>query len=162
MAERARQVVLSRAEDAPDEEWRKGHLFTEDWHLRWRRLGDRVRVVALGSDSSTGDFPSTDSWGESEATRSLEDLDSTAREVVLWGRRQAGDEMWLELRIPNLMTPPEQHPRGHGEAHSDEHVRRTLRVVAYREPDTGEAVMSRYVGIGYKETDADDRTFETL
>lgn len=162
VAERARQVVLSWAEDAPDADWRQGHLFTEDWHLSWRYLGERVRIVALGAESSANSPLPTDTWGEPGATVDLGDLKTNTREVVLWGRRQPGDEMWLELRIPNLMTPPEQHPQDHGEAHSDEHVRRTLRFVAYREPGTGEAVMSRYIGIGYKRTDGDDRTFEPL
>ncbi|MFB6274113.1 MAG: hypothetical protein ABEL51_14580 [Salinibacter sp.] len=156
LAERARQVVLSRTGDAPETEWRRAHIFTTDWHLRWHRLGSQIRAVAIG------EVPTAGGWDEPDATLDLEDAETSEREVVLWGRRQAGEKMWLELRIPNLMTPPKQHPSGHGGGFGDEHVRRTLRFVAYQDASTGRTVIFRFAGIGYARTDGEDTTFEVL
>lgn len=156
LAERAHQVVLSRAGDAPEAEWRRGHVFTSEWHLRWRRLGDRVRAVAIGA------VPAASHWDEPDASLDLDDTEASERQVVLWGRRQPGEGMWLELRIPNLMTPPTQHPSGHGEGFGDEHVRRTLRLTEYQDPSTGRTMIFRYSGIDYARTDGEDTTFEPL
>jgi hypothetical protein len=71
--------------------------------------------------------------------------------------------MWLELRIPNVMTPPEQHPRDHApsaDALDGTHVRRVLQMVTYRVPGPDQGDFHRYVGLGYAQSDEADTTFE--
>jgi hypothetical protein len=159
MAERPRQVVLGRSEDlpVPEDGWRQGHCFTPDWHLRWRRLGTSVRLVGFGP------VPGRSGWGEPAAERSLDDLETTARSAVLWGKRQPGEQMWLELRIPNVMTPPTQHPQGHGPSDDEvgeSVVRRVLQMVTYRVPGQDSGDFHRYVGLGYAPSGEEDETFE--
>ena len=159
MAERPRHVVLTRRGDLPDADWRRGHCFTEDWHLRWRRLGDAVRLVGMWP------VPDRSGWGEPDAEQSLTGEDATPRSAVLWGRQEEGEEMWIELRIPNLMTPPTQHPSEHepgapGLIDDADHVRRVLHFVTYSANGAAAPALHRYVGIGYARSDADDTTFE--
>lgn len=161
MAERPRDVVLGRPADLEEntgEGWSRGHCFTEAWHLRWRRLGTTVRLVGYGPVPTRGD------WGEPDAERSLGDLDTEPRSAVLWGRQEEGEEMWLELRIPNVMMPPAQHPSGHDPPEQvrsgASHVRRVLQFVTYCSPGPGAMDFHRYVGVGYARSDAGDTTFE--
>lgn len=160
MAERPQQVVLGRPGDLPDAEWPLGHCFTEEWHLRWRRLGDTVRLVGMGP------VPGRPEWGDPDTEQSLAGEDATPRSAVLWSKQEEGEEMWLELRIPNLMTPPTQHPSGHEPPSGPEamdgarHVRRVLHFVTYPSGDAATPDLHRYVGLGYGRSDANDTTFE--
>lgn len=163
MAERPRNVVLGRPDDLEenfDGEWRRGHCFTEEWHLRWHRLGTAVRLVGFGS------VPERSEWGDPAAERSLEDLNAEPRSVVLWGQQEEGEEMWLELRIPNVMTPPTQHPSGHAPTEQMQleagQVRRVLQFVTYRSPDPSATDFHRYLGVGYARSDDEDTTFDVL
>jgi len=169
MAESAHQVILtdlktlrqSQADEFESDEpsaiatWRRGHVFTEDGHARWRRLGQSIRVVSAGG-------PVPDSW---EAPAHAKDLDFARvemRDVVLWGRRQPGEKLWIEVRIPNLMTEPSHHPSDHGKAHADQHVRRVLTVATYRHPDSADVLFHRYQGLSYARTDEDDVVYDSL
>ena len=155
LTERADEVLLARAGDASVKHSVRGHCFTADWHVRWRRLGAQVRLVGMGT------VPGASAWGEPQSTRDLTSFDASEDRIILWGRRQPEEVMWLELRIPNVMMPPEQHPADHGPEHPSRPIRRFLRVVTYRDP-TGRARFYRYTGLGYAEVDADDSTFDLL
>lgn len=156
MAERAEDVVLARASDLPAGDWYRGHCFTADWHLRWRRMGRVVRAVGLGP------VPVRSDWPEPDAKRSLEEFDAEARSLTLWGKRQPGEAMWLELRIPNVMEPPTQHPEDYGTNIPDELLRRVLQVVTYEGPGGEAEVFHRYVGLGYAQSDDEETTYEIL
>jgi hypothetical protein len=113
-----------------------------------------------------GPVPDRTGWGETDAEQSLASEDATARSAVLWGKREEGEEIWLELRIPNLMTAPTQHPSDHEPSSGPEamggarHVRRVLHFVTYPAGDATTPDLHRYVGLGYARSDADDTTFE--
>jgi len=166
MAERAEDVVLARASDLPEGEWYRGHCFTADWHLRWRQMGERVRLVGLGPVPPQEDSPQEDSlqedWPEPEAKRSLEDYDRTPRSLTLWGKRRPGEAMWLELRIPNVMAPPSQHPEEHRPGETDDLLRRVLQVVTYEAPGGEDEVFHRYLGLGYAQSDDEETTYDVL
>lgn len=153
LAEAADAVALAYRADVPsDAAWAAGDCFTEGWHVTWRRLGERVRVVACGP----APLPEA-RWGEPHATLDLSGAEAEARQVVLWGRRNPGEELWIELRIPNLMTPPRQHPQGHDDHVAEDYVRRTLHVTTYRDPATRALLVHRYTGLGYASTDSQGR-----
>ena len=156
MAERAEDVVLARAADLPEGTWYRGHCFTADWHLQWRRMGNAVRAVALGP------VPAVNDWPDPIAEQSLEEYDTEARSLTLWGKRQPGDAMWLELRIPNVMRPPTQHPAGHGTEQEDDLLRRVLHVVTYEGPGGDADVFHRYVGLGYVRSDDEETTYDVF
>jgi len=156
MAERAEDVVLARASDLPDGDWYRGHCFTEDWHLRWRRMGSDVRAVGLGPVPVEGD------WPEPDAERSLEEFDTEARSLTLWGKRRPEEKMWLELRIPNVMEPTSQHPEDHGAEASGDLLRRVLHLVTYEAPGGEADVFHRCVGLGYARSDDEETTYDVL
>jgi hypothetical protein len=159
MAERADQVALARWDDARDQRWTRGHLFTGSWHLRWRRLGTKggVRLVACGDDAPVpGDAPD-------HPPEELPD-EAKDRHVVLWGRRQSGEDFWLELRIPHVMAPPLLHPAPQSDEppQSDHTERRLLQVTTYRDPDTHRHQWHRLTGIARARSDDDNTTFDLL
>ena len=152
LAEAADDVVLAYRADVPrGATWTAGDCFTADWHVTWRRLGGRVRVVACGP------APLPKAWGDPHATLDLGGAEAEERRVVLWGRRNAGEDLWIELRIPNLMTPPRHHPAGHDAAVAEDTVRRALHVTTYRDPETRALLLHRYTGLGYARTDDEGR-----
>jgi hypothetical protein len=155
LMERADEVLLARVGDAVVKNGVRGHCFTADWHLHWRRLGARVRLVGMG------EVPGASGWGEPQSAQDLGAYDAEENRVVLWGRREPEETMWLELRIPNLMVPPRQHPADHGPESLDRSLRRFLRVVTYRDA-TGRACFHRYAGVGYAAVDPEDSTFDVL
>ena len=132
----------------------QGHVFTNDWHIRWRNLGDRTRVVVAG------DAPLPGSWESLEATRDLAGADTEALQVILWGRNQPHDGLWIELRIPNLMSSPDQHPADHAAAVDDAYVRRYLQAVTYRDANTASTLFTRYTGLAYAASSDDDTVFD--
>jgi hypothetical protein len=194
MAECPQKNVLARAADLPDirpeaqegndpqgetpppdasgqkqpgvSPWRRGHCIAQSGHVRWRRLGQKLRVVVAGApDVPEGRGPEDwvpEGWGAPDETRDLPTAEAESREIVLWGRQQPGEALWLELRIPNLMSAPDQHPAAHDEEVRDEYVRRCLQVVTYRDAASGRALYHRYTGITYARTEEGDRAFERL
>lgn len=150
-------VALCYHGDRPEAEWTRMDVFTEEWDLRVQRLGSQARVVAAGP------VPGTDTWGEPAASQPLGEASTETRHALLWGRRNEGESMWIELRIPHLMTAGDQlHPEGHGQAHTDKMVRRRLRIVRHTDPHGGEVLFQRYAGLDYARTDADDTSIEPI
>jgi hypothetical protein len=139
--------------------WRQGHVFTPEGHLQWRRLGQQIRVVTSGE--AAGEWV-PDTWGEPAAETDLRGADTDERTVVLWGRRRAGEDFWLELRVSQFMTAPVHHPPGHGEEVADEYVRRALQVRTYRDATSQEVLHHRYLDLTYAKTDEDDTIFEPV
>lgn len=164
MAESPRSVVLASTADLPMSgsdgetmrQWDRGHVFTSRRHVQWRRLGDRVRVVAAA------DGFQNDAWGRPDEVRSLDAVRTASREIVLWGRRRPGEDLWLELRIPNLMSAPDQHPSGHDASVRNAFVRRCLNVVTYSDETNGQVLHHRYTGLTYARTGEDDAVFEPV
>jgi hypothetical protein len=70
--------------------------------------------------------------------------------------------MWLELRIPNVMEPPTQHPEDHGAEASGDLLRRVLHLVTYEAPGGAADVFHRYVGLGYARSDEEETTYDVL
>lgn len=148
-------VALCRFGDAPRPtlSWNHADVFTPDWTLRVQRLGAQVRVVAAGP------VPGLDAWGKPDATTSLAEATPHNAKAVLWGRQNEGESLWLELRVPHLMTADNHlHPRDHGDAHADDMVRRFLNVVRYER--NGQTCFHRYTGLAYATADEDDTTFD--
>lgn len=157
LAESPDTVALCHFSDLPEpgHPWRRIDVFTPDWNLRLQRLGETVRAVAAGS------VPGVSAWDAPDATESLEEATPHNAQAVLWGRQNEGESMWLELRIPHLMTPHNHlHPDGHGEEHASQKVRRCLSLIRYEQD--GEPCFHRYTGLSYAETDAEDTTFDAL
>jgi len=150
-------VALCYLGDRPDAAWTRMDVFTEEWNLRVQRLGAQARVVAAGP------VPGADTWGTPADTLSLEETITELRHALLWGRRNEGEPMWIELRIPHLMTAADRlHPDGHGQSHMDQMVRRCLRIVRHAELEGGNVFFQRYAGLSYARTDADDTTLDLL
>jgi hypothetical protein len=116
----------------------------------------------VGGVEKAGEAFVPESWGEPDQVRDLSAATTEERDIALWGRRQPGEDLWLEVRIPNLMTEPDQHPTGHGASVEDTFVRRVLQVRTYRDPESAEVLAHRYEGIGYARTDDDDAVYEPL
>jgi hypothetical protein len=153
LAERPDQVVLSNKADAPRPEgppgrpgWSRGHLFTSDWHVQWRRLGGRVRVAAFGAPAPLEALP------DSEATLDLAEAEQEERTVALWGAKQEGEDFWLELRIPHVMRAPHLHPDEEDPPQGA--ARRRLSVVVYR-ADDHRVLAQRLTGLRYAATGDD-------
>lgn len=161
LAERTDQVVLTASgEEAAQGPWRRGHLFDASTYVRWRLLGDRVRVVATGTVDAVPDHLPED-WPAPEDTLQLSDAEAVEVPVVLWGRQEPGEAHWLELQLPKIMTAPVHHPpplNGSGEGLR----RRMLRVVHYREAATGRVLFQRYTGLVTAHNDADDTRLDPL
>ncbi len=148
-------VALSHWGDAPEARWTRADVFTSEWNFRFRRLGDAMRVVAAGP------VPGAGTLGEPDREVSLGEAEADPKHIMLWGRRNAGEAMWIELRVPHLMTADAGlHPDGHGKEHSDQMVRRRL-VVARHEGDEG-SFFHRYTGLSYAKTGPDDTFLEPL
>jgi len=148
-------VVLCRYGDAPDIKWSRADVFTPDWNLRLRRLGGTVRAVGAGP------VPGVESWDEPAVTESLDEATESLDQIVLWGRQNAGESLWLELRIPHLMTTENHlHPKDHGSRHRNQMVRRCLQVVRY--DHDGEVLFHRYTRLRYARADSDDTTFQMI
>lgn len=156
LAEGLRTTALSRYGDRPDADWRQGHVFTDAWHVRWRRLGHQVRVVVAGAP------PALVPEGAPGHTLDLSTANTAPYQYILWGRRNAGESFWLELRIPHFMEPPHDHPAEHGDEVAGTAVRRLLRSVRYLDPDTGATVFERFTGLTYAASNEDDTTFELI
>jgi len=146
-------VALTRCGDAPEAHWTRADVFTSEWNFRLRRLGDSVRMVAAGP------VPGVESLGDADRQQSLSEAEAEKKHIVLWGRRNAGEAVWLELRVPHLMTADTGlHPEGHGGEHSDQMIRRRL-VVARHEDGNG-SLFHRCAGLSYAKTNADDTFLE--
>ncbi len=149
-------VVLCRHGNRPEARWTRADVFTEDWNLRVRRLGDAARIVAAGP------VPGLSGLGAPEETRSLSEEDVEEKRIVLWGRRNAGESTWLELRVPHLMSPETHlHPEDHGTEHTDQTVRRQLLTVRHKGKSENGG-FQRYAGLRYAETDSDDTRLDPL
>jgi len=152
-------VALCRYGDVPETQWTRADVFTSEWNLRIRRLGDAARTVAAGS------VPGLSQFGEAGREASLDEAGDDPKRVVLWGRRNAGETQWLELRVPHLMTPESDlHPRGHGTEHTGQMVRRCLVAAPHEVSDeeSSDRPFYRYAGLAYAETDADDTFLEPI
>ncbi|WP_157621214.1 calponin homology domain-containing protein [Salisaeta longa] len=150
-------VVFCRIGDGPGSKfpWTRIDAFTEDWNLRVRRMGGQVRAVAAGA------VPGLEDWGPPHSEESLDDAQSSDARAILWGRQNEGETLWLELRVPHLMTPSNHlHPQGHDAAHRNRMIRRYLTIVRYER--NGRPCFQRYTGVAYAETDAEDKTFAPL
>lgn len=161
MASSSRHVALARRAatlpgDQPWTAYDAGHVFTATWHAKWRRLGTSVRVVLAGPVSVPGP------WPEPDHTRSLDGHDTEAVRLVLWGRQQNDEALWVELRVPHLMSPPDQQPSGHvgGADLAGGYRRRVLEGTTYRHPDTQAVFFTRYQRLRYAASDANDAVFE--
>lgn len=153
LAERPDQVVLCNKTDVPAPEatdaapgWMRGHLFTGAWHVRWRRLGGRVRVAAFGTPGALDALP------DPRATLDLSEAEPEERSVALWGAKQEGEDFWLELRIPHVMRAPHLHP--YGEDPPQGAARRRLSVLVYR-ADDHRVLAQRLTGLRYAATGDD-------
>lgn len=150
-------VALARHAARPDADWLRADVFTADWNLRLHRLGTQVRFVAAGP------VPGLDAWGDPDAEETLDEARVSTRNMVLWGRRNAGESFWLELRIPHLMTPEtKHHPADHGTEHTDQMVRRQLTATTYTDPNTETVRFQRFTGLRYAAADEDDTTLTSL
>lgn len=149
-------VVLCRHGNRPEARWTRADVFTSGWNLRARRLGNAARVVAAGPVPGLGGF------GAPGQTLSLSEENPEEKRIVLWGRRNAEESTWLELRVPHLMSPENHlHPEDHDTEHADQMVRRQLLVVRHRS-ESEDAGFQRYAGLCYAETDSDDTRLDPL
>ena len=143
LAERFDRVVFADLKDESSSQWDQGHLFTTDWHLAWRKLGDRYRVVLVGEAV----LEPAASWEADVEPLSLPE-EGSREEAVLWGvKNTENTDEWIELYIPQIMSIPEQHPASSPVTTADESVRRMLQYTTYRDPETSEVVFHRYTGI---------------
>lgn len=155
LAEAPDTVALCRLDDIPNPTypWSRVDVFNADWNLRVHRMGTQIRAVAIGQ------VPGIDTWGEPDAQTSLQEAEAQTTRVVLWGRKNPGESMWLELRVPHLMTVENRlHPDGHGADSDSKMVRRYLTMVRYEEGEEG----YRYTGLQYAHGNEEDSTFDPV
>ena len=152
LAERPDQVVFAHRGDVPEGPWDRGDCFTADWHVTWQRLGARVRVVLVGTEPPEG----LAALGPPDDTLDLSGAASPqAEEMILWGVKNADAPLWIELRVPHLMRPPQLHPAGHAMPPDGEAARRLLQVTSYFDAQTGDFLIHRYTGIRHALTERD-------
>jgi len=162
MAERPEAVVLSTpASPAADGPWTRGHVFAEETYLQWRQLGDHVRVVAMAGSLGVLHDDVGAAWPEPAAVLDLSEATSSRAQVVLWGRQQAGEDFWLEMRIPHIMQAPNHHPPEATGSH-DGLLRRLLVLERYSDPATGSTLFQRYCGLITAHNDENDTILDPL
>lgn len=76
----------------------QGRVFSPEGELKWRRLGELMRVVYLGN--------STPPEGLIDHSTELKDLKPEPHEFILWGRRVDEQDEWIEQQIPNRFNYP--------------------------------------------------------
>ena len=92
-----------RQEDCID-----GSAFGEVAELRWRKIGNKLRVVLFAEADLSG-LPQDVAgvpWADhqDQANRCG---DPEERRVLLWGTKHIGDCQWVEARIPRKLTYPD-------------------------------------------------------
>lgn len=85
----------------------QGRIFSPEGELKWRRVGDRMRVVYLGKELAPE--------GLEDRSSELVDLEKHHSELILWGQRSETKNEWIEQQVPNRFNYPistAQHSRG--------------------------------------------------
>lgn len=137
-------VFFGKAADTEWPRWEAGHLFTPDWHVRWRRMGARTRLVSCGT------VPGLDALGAPHKVLGPVKIRQEIRRRFLWGERLPNEDFWLELRVPLIMREPDHHPSGPVPEFNEGPVRRYLETIVYRDARTGEFLFERFVRVGYE------------
>lgn len=156
LADRFDEVVCCKRKDCPEPGWDQGHVFSESWHLSWRRLGDRYRVVLAAEDL----LSETETWGDATPIRDLSGIVPEPGEALLWGVKSYRDDpYWIELYIPHLMEPLHHdknrryplrhHPNEHAIPPVGQAACRLLQYETYRDKDSGAVMYHRFTGIVY-------------
>ncbi len=76
----------------------QGRIFAPAAELRWRRMGDLMRVVYLGAAPAPA--------GLVPHPAALEGLTPARRTLLLWGVRTDQEPEWLEQQVPHRFTYP--------------------------------------------------------
>lgn len=137
----ADQLRYAYVETATTGEWRafqageelpaclRGRVFGETCDVQYRQVDGGYAVLVLG-DSGRLPIPGAE-------TLDLGDLDREETQYVLWGERRDGDEEWIEPGFRQRWRyPVEGGP-----------ARVAVRVVEYRDRETGELQFRRYASL---------------
>lgn len=76
----------------------QGRIFSPQGELRWRRCGDKMRVVWLGDAEAPE--------GLSNHSDKLENLQQEKKEIILWGIRTDLEFEWIEQQVPHRFAYP--------------------------------------------------------
>lgn len=76
----------------------QGRIFSPAGELRWRVIGESLRVVYLGEE------PGPESL--SDCSGELNGLSPQSRTLLLWGERTNADDEWLEQQVPHRFAFP--------------------------------------------------------
>ncbi len=85
----------------------QGRIFSPEGELRWRSLGQTIRMVYLGYPQISNDL--------SDYSSELETLSPFNQRFLLWGERTDSQNEWLEQQTPHRFNYPidsAQFPRG--------------------------------------------------
>ena len=119
-----------------------GSAFGGAAELRWRKVGDKLRLVFI-AEADLAELSPTVQWKyeQTEVDRCQGPPDS--RSILLWGTRYLGDHRWTEARIPRFLSyPSDPEPGG-----DFEHVR--LHFVEYRDGRGRIVIQRRTCVIGH-------------
>lgn len=75
----------------------QGRIFSDKGELRWRRIGERRRVVYLG-EAPPG--------GMTDCTETLKGHEPEIIERILWGKRTDSQNEWVEQQTPHRFQYP--------------------------------------------------------
>lgn len=76
----------------------QGRIFSPEGELKWRRLGDLMRVVYLGGVV----LP----FGLEDYSAEMEGLIPEQKEFILWGERTEKEDEWIEQQVPHRFHYP--------------------------------------------------------
>ncbi len=115
----------------------QGRIFSQTWELKWRRMGDCLRVVYLGHDEPPD--------GLDDASGEIRGLDPVRDETgfFLWGNRtnKGGEwiDEWIEQQAPHRFKYP---------VTGNEKERGRVKIVVEKWVDNSQMpIFSRYRGV---------------
>ncbi len=76
----------------------QGRIFSSEGELKWRRVGNHMRLVYLGNPVQVEGF--TDDSAE------LESLKPDQYDLILWGIRTDTKNEWIEQQVPHRFDYP--------------------------------------------------------
>lgn len=80
----------------------EGRIFSEEGEIKWRRLGEMLRVVYFGVGTPPQNLI--------DYTADLDELKESYTSFILWGRRYIKDGVltneWIEHQVPHRFTYP--------------------------------------------------------
>ncbi len=76
----------------------QGRIFSLEGEIRWRRVGEKMRVVYLGARNFTDIL--------TDRSDSLKNLEAKRSELILWGVRTDREQEWIEQHVPHRFSYP--------------------------------------------------------